>query len=285
MGIDNNSPIISPPDESAEGVCNKIWIGDGNCDLMNNKLECEYDGGDCCRKTCLKNCENNGACIYKCGDLNGYNCMESGVGCSSCQHGVCNIMNSCMVNTQRILSMIDSCYLEPWSQGNYNTVNFTCGRSETDINSAFSIDQCTARACCVDFAINRIESSNCDNTTSKNFIIGNPLTLQDTVVSGITCIQFAAECFRDNMKYRGQCCECDAGWIGYDCNTPICNPRCIRGTCVDFNVCQCESDNWIGPRCSIPICKESCIHGVCTNEDHCECFYGYTGRACNIGRV
>ena len=28
--------------------CNFIWIFDGYCDDINNKMECTYDGGDCC---------------------------------------------------------------------------------------------------------------------------------------------------------------------------------------------------------------------------------------------
>ena len=28
--------------------CNSGWISDGYCDDINNKMECTYDGGDCC---------------------------------------------------------------------------------------------------------------------------------------------------------------------------------------------------------------------------------------------
>ena len=28
--------------------CNYGWIGDNYCDDMNNNMECNYDGGDCC---------------------------------------------------------------------------------------------------------------------------------------------------------------------------------------------------------------------------------------------
>ena len=30
------------------GYCEKEWIGDGNCDDVNNNEDCQWDGGDCC---------------------------------------------------------------------------------------------------------------------------------------------------------------------------------------------------------------------------------------------
>ena len=34
-------------DTTTTGVCNQ-WAGDGFCDDINNNLDCNYDGGDCC---------------------------------------------------------------------------------------------------------------------------------------------------------------------------------------------------------------------------------------------
>ena len=37
------------PNTSTEGgVCRVEWIGDGECDDVNNTEECQWDGGDCC---------------------------------------------------------------------------------------------------------------------------------------------------------------------------------------------------------------------------------------------
>ena len=281
--MDDDSIITLPPDNSTHDICTEIWIGDGNCDSINNKADCQYDGGDCCRETCLKNCEAS-SCTYECGEQNRYNCTYPNAKCNSCKNGVCNMMNNCLLSTIRILTMIDSCYMEPWSQGNYSTSNYFCGKTDSDQTDTgnFKINQCTTRACCDDLSANKITSSNCDDVTLMTFIINDPLTLEQTEVKDITCIKFASDCFRENMKYRGQCCECDKGWIGYDCGTPICNPPCIHGTCVDYNTCTCENENWIGEFCNIPICAKPCVNGVCTNEDHCECFYGYTGDVCDI---
>ena len=33
---------------AVSGGCNQEWIGDGYCDDINNNLNCNYDGGDCC---------------------------------------------------------------------------------------------------------------------------------------------------------------------------------------------------------------------------------------------
>ncbi|CAM9609274.1 unnamed protein product [Ectocarpus fasciculatus] len=33
-------------------LCKVLQIGDGQCDNYNNKMECGYDGGDCCSCTC-----------------------------------------------------------------------------------------------------------------------------------------------------------------------------------------------------------------------------------------
>lgn len=101
-----------------------------------------------------------------------------------------------------------------------------------------------------------------------------------TTVSGITCINFLHSCFLENMRYRGQCCECAAGWAGYDCATPICNPGCLHGTCINYNTCKCSSTKWIGTLCETPVCP-TCVHGICTEPDHCECFYGYNGSLCD----
>ena len=29
-------------------ACTVSWVGDGYCDDINNNIECNYDGGDCC---------------------------------------------------------------------------------------------------------------------------------------------------------------------------------------------------------------------------------------------
>jgi hypothetical protein len=50
----------------------KYRIGDGKCDLMYNKQECNYDGGDCCENTCDKV-----FAFYPCGSSGAqYDCID-----------------------------------------------------------------------------------------------------------------------------------------------------------------------------------------------------------------
>lgn len=90
--IDNgdNGGLILPeivPEQlvKAEVVqCVNVWIGNGACNRDNNKPECNYDGGDCCRLSCIKNCERKALnpkpdelpCQFECGTFNGYDCIE-----------------------------------------------------------------------------------------------------------------------------------------------------------------------------------------------------------------
>ena len=45
-------------------MCGKPeFKGDGNCDDGNNNQACEYDGGDCCAKSVMKNGAKTGKVI------------------------------------------------------------------------------------------------------------------------------------------------------------------------------------------------------------------------------
>jgi hypothetical protein len=46
------------------------YIGDGYCDDDFNNKHCNYDGGDCCERSCVSTEE------YTCGS-NGYRCLDS----------------------------------------------------------------------------------------------------------------------------------------------------------------------------------------------------------------
>ncbi len=58
----------------ARADCNENWIGDGDCDLLNNSEECSYDGGDCCECTCEDD-------RYSCQDSN-FACIDPEASCS-----------------------------------------------------------------------------------------------------------------------------------------------------------------------------------------------------------
>ncbi len=51
------------------------------------------------------------------------------------------------------------------------------------------------------------------------------------------------------MLSLGQCCECDDGWSGIHCDTPICKKECIRGICIGKDKCLCD-ENYTGEFCN-----------------------------------
>ena len=62
--------------------CVNVWLGNGACNRENNKIECNYDGGDCCRLSCLNNCKKklkdpkSKPCQFECGSFDGYECIQ-----------------------------------------------------------------------------------------------------------------------------------------------------------------------------------------------------------------
>ncbi len=82
-------------------ICIPNTISDGNCDEQNNRAECQWDGGDCCAKSCLTTCEaknkTDTPCKFKCG-ANPYNCLNPNSNeCESCgSNGRCIAMEACM---------------------------------------------------------------------------------------------------------------------------------------------------------------------------------------------
>eukprot|EP00904_Undaria_pinnatifida_P003009 jgi/Undpi1/12709/HiC_scaffold_6.g02377.m1 len=57
--------------------CVTEFVGDGDCDRINNCEECGYDGGDCCECTCVSSTE------FTCGDPNngGFACVDPSAWC------------------------------------------------------------------------------------------------------------------------------------------------------------------------------------------------------------
>ena len=46
MTVPPAKPITTTPETSFCG--DQVWISDGQCDDESNKIDCQYDGGDCC---------------------------------------------------------------------------------------------------------------------------------------------------------------------------------------------------------------------------------------------
>ena len=66
--------ILSVVGANGCDVDNPGWVADGYCDsIQYNNPDCDWDGGDCCEKTCVD------GPVYSCGS-NGYNCRDPGNG-------------------------------------------------------------------------------------------------------------------------------------------------------------------------------------------------------------
>ena len=51
----------------------------------------------------------------------------------------------------------------------------------------------------------------------------------------------------EQEKEVEQCC---AGWTNMpDCQTPVCDPPCQRGTCAAPNTCDCTGTGYTGKLC------------------------------------
>lgn len=75
-----NSPgsiITRSPSTNERPTCTgqQTWVSNGACDAINNNMECNYDGGDCCECTCISS-------YFVCGD---FDCVDPSArnGCST----------------------------------------------------------------------------------------------------------------------------------------------------------------------------------------------------------
>lgn len=110
--------------------CSFYFMGDGRCDEINNKEECNYDEGDCCQFECNQNCnaklKKNYRCPYECGS-NFFNCKISEK-CQKCVHGTCKNINECFKSDDSVLKSIDNCKYNTISMGNSRTIEYHCGK-------------------------------------------------------------------------------------------------------------------------------------------------------------
>jgi cysteine-rich repeat protein len=73
------------PVSSFSMLCKPEWYGDGFCDALNNREECEYDKGDCCQRSCACGGANTNMCyngiMGGCGKYQGkkgdFRCIQS----------------------------------------------------------------------------------------------------------------------------------------------------------------------------------------------------------------
>lgn len=292
--------------------CQTQSMGDGKCDGYNNNEVCSLDGGDCCRRSCIEHCYYKSSapsqqlptagktltCLNACGSR-GYDCETKNAGCSECYHGTCRPIESCYESDASVLQQLDTCRFDDLTMGNYRSVDIFCGKdvNETFVHDPYNLvrstqalhypgcglspQQCTYMSCCSDAIANEMDSASCTDDL-RNLTQYSPLTRSNTTQE-ISCLDMFRECFRVNAQRSfGQCCECQAGWTAYDCNTPICSKECVHGSCKQPELCVCE-EGWQAEDCNTPKCKD-CLNGACIDVDVCRCFYGWSGSNCRTRR-
>ena len=101
--LDKFSFMLMHPNTCLSSVeCIQVWFADGMCDAENDRVECNFDGGDCadegvsCDFVSMNDghCDavnNNAACEY-----DGIDCCLEGVDCTYCDvtAGTCNCVNT-----------------------------------------------------------------------------------------------------------------------------------------------------------------------------------------------
>lgn len=77
-------------------------------------------------------------------------------------------------------------------------------------------------------------------------------------------------------------CNCQHGWQGTFCSTPICADGCANGWCQNPGECRCKV-GFRGQNCSECVPYPGCEHGDCINNEPwtCGCQTGYGGFTCN----
>lgn len=288
--------------------CVTSLIGNGKCHSFNNIKECDYDGGDCCRETCYKNCYYRGettfpavlttenrknSCIYECG-ITGYNCITD-AGCADCINGKCSPYSKCFETEASILDGIEICRRSTTSHGDSTTSAYFCGKDPDftfvhDPNNkglhfegcGLQQNQCTYYRCCSDVIDNDDIRANCNNSP-RSATQWSPITGLKELIKK-SCFEQYRNCFSVNLlRNSGQCCECYAGWTGYNCNKATCSPPCLNGTCTKPDTCTCDV-GWSDALCNLPVC-DSCVNGECTEPYKCECYYGWSGADCNTREI
>lgn len=123
--------------------CQTQSIGDGKCDPTNNLPKCDYDGGDCCRRSCIQHCDyptsphlpqfpllgRTTTCGNACG-TRAYDCVETKIGCAECYHGTCKDIEACYEDEGTIKQQLDTCQFDSYTMGNYRTVDMFCGKDQ-----------------------------------------------------------------------------------------------------------------------------------------------------------
>ncbi|CAM9891772.1 unnamed protein product, partial [Pylaiella littoralis] len=90
--IDPDAPCVNDDDatvDKLEACFPAQGIGNGYCDMGNNKEECGFDGGDCCECTCEDRPNQ------KCGQGSGFACIDPGAVCVNDDDVTVDMIDNC----------------------------------------------------------------------------------------------------------------------------------------------------------------------------------------------
>eukprot|EP00920_Eleutheroschizon_duboscqi_P042788 GHVT01102000.1.p1 GENE.GHVT01102000.1~~GHVT01102000.1.p1 ORF type:complete len:556 (-),score=-19.95 GHVT01102000.1:1058-2725(-) len=280
-------------------------IADGRCDRVNNVKECSYDGGDCCRSTCLASCygidlalgrrNRTEPCAFECGSTK-YDCIDDALfeapgAAAWCRNGEIASNSECYLNSTMLGRALQACRISTWTFGNTASSHWSCGsnapeciESKTDLTPPgcdLQASHCTRLPCCTDAIVSQFIDVNMDFDVTGEMLYDH---CQSTRADDDTpCTEIISDCIRRNARQAGGCCHCYQGWGGWKCDIALCMPPCIHGECVAPDQCVCEK-HWQGNRCQHPRCDPECVveHGVCVFPGTCQCFPGYAGSRCEV---
>ncbi|CAE7199005.1 VWDE [Symbiodinium sp. KB8] len=128
--------------------------------------------------------------------------------------------------------------------------------------------------------VSRVSEGRNIRVNHPNYIRESPETwVEGPVVEG----EGLYACFNDGSCVAPDTCVCAEGWTGYDCNTPTCTPKCLRGgVCGDKDTCVCPRwpsrlhevhpdvpqvvTGFNGSDCSMSMCAQGFLEPNCSVE-------------------
>jgi len=313
-----------------------VCSGRGSCDSPNScNCTAPYSGSNCQLEGCFglsttdpMVCSGRGDCLLK--DV----CLctvPSTIG-SQCELNICNYINSSVpevCSTHGQCTGPEQCTCdEGWTGPDCQF--YVCTNASSNSSSVCSgHGNCTYIETCecdprytgpncqfpICFGLDSTNTSVCSghgDCVAPNHCecLRDPF-FNELVWNGTLCNETAERfCFGKSIvdptvcSTHGVCefdrCECDAGWISYDCRYPTCfgkslrtaEPPCSgRGTCGKPDNCTCI-EGYGGADCSVVLSNFTCFgaasndsrvcssHGNCVSSDTCVCSEGYEGVLC-----
>ncbi|CAM9919789.1 unnamed protein product, partial [Ectocarpus sp. 6 AP-2014] len=259
--VDPSAECIDDDDIGTETVqnCGDPWaIGDGQCDLDNNKEECGYDRGDCCSCTCVDE-------DYECGN-NGFACLDPSA--------------ECVDDDSVTVDMVENCDSRGIGDGQ-------CDLDNNKEECAYDGGDCCSCTCQVPDDGSGDDGSRCGESAVFACIDPDAPCVNDddiTVDIWATCggyLNFLADGDCDELNNneecgydRGDCCSCtcvdeefECGNNGFACIDP--SAECVDDDSVTVDMVEnCDSRGIGDGQCDLDNNKEECAFD---GGDCCEC--------------